>query len=58
MADDSVILTWNPTNWVTVILMAATGFVILGFIQKLVKRRRGNVVQMGATSSDASQQAA
>ncbi len=40
MANESVILTWNATNWVTVILMAAVGFFILGFIQKLVVKAR------------------
>lgn len=40
MPNDSVILTWNATNWVTVILMAAVGFFILGFIQKLVAKKR------------------
>jgi hypothetical protein len=37
-SNESVILTWNPVNWATVILMAATGFVILGLVQKLVKK--------------------
>lgn len=37
---EPVILTWNVTNWVTVILMAAVGFIILGFIQKLVVKKR------------------
>jgi hypothetical protein len=37
---EPVILTWNVTNWITVILMAAVGFIILGFIQKLVVKRQ------------------
>jgi len=28
------ILDWNVTNWVTVILMAAVGFFLLGLLQK------------------------
>lgn len=28
------ILTWNVTNWITVILMAAVGFFLLGLAQK------------------------
>lgn len=28
------ILTWNVENWITVILMAAVGFMVLGFAQK------------------------
>lgn len=37
---EPVILTWNVTNWITVILMAAVGFIILGFVQKLVVKNR------------------
>ena len=37
---EPVILTWNVTNWITVILMAAVGFIILGFVQKLVVKKR------------------
>jgi hypothetical protein len=42
MPNDSVVLTWTPTNWITVILMAATGFVLLGFVQKLVKKKQAS----------------
>lgn len=31
------IITWNVTNWVTVILMAAIGFFILGATTKFVQ---------------------
>lgn len=31
---DENIITWNPTNWITVVLMAAIGFTFLGFVQK------------------------
>jgi hypothetical protein len=31
---DEKILTWNATNWITVVLMAAVGFTFLGFVQK------------------------
>jgi hypothetical protein len=41
MADESVILTWNATNWITIILMAATGFFILGLGQKIYAKRSG-----------------
>lgn len=40
------IITWTPTNWVTVFLMAVGGFFILGLATKLVKKglaaRSGN----------------
>ena len=38
---DENILTWNVTNWVTVILMAAIGFAILGTIQKFIQKSQG-----------------
>lgn len=31
------IITWTPTNWVTVFLMAVGGFFILGLAVKSVK---------------------
>jgi hypothetical protein len=30
---NDTILTWNVTNWITVVLMAAVGFMLLGFVQ-------------------------
>jgi hypothetical protein len=41
MAAEDQILTWNVTNWVTVILMAAVGFFGLGLIQKWYSNRSG-----------------
>jgi hypothetical protein len=41
MANDSVILTWNATNWITIILMAATGFFVIGTAQKIYAKRSG-----------------
>lgn len=35
MAEGSeTILSWNFTNWITVLLMAAVGFFLLGLAQK------------------------
>ena len=53
MAEDSVILTWNVTNWVTVIIMAAAGFIVLGFIQKLVAKQRANAAATAASAAGA-----
>ena len=36
--DNSNIIAWNATNWVTVILMAAIGFALLGLVQKYVSK--------------------
>ena len=33
------IITWNVTNWITVILMAAIGFTLLGLGQKLYRSK-------------------
>lgn len=42
MPNESVILTWNATNWVTVVLMAAIGFFVLGLAQKLIANARSS----------------
>lgn len=48
------IIAWNVTNWVTVILMAAIGFFILGAILKWKSSRVGpstvNTTTAGAAS--------
>jgi hypothetical protein len=41
------IIAWNVTNWITVVLMAAIGFFILGAGLKW-KQSRGNI---GTTST-------
>jgi hypothetical protein len=35
------IITWNVTNWITVILMAAIGFALLGLGQNLWQSKFG-----------------
>jgi hypothetical protein len=39
MAEETII-SWNVTNWITVILMAAVGFALLGFAGKLIQKRK------------------
>lgn len=34
---NETILTWNVTNWITVILMAAVGFMVLGAASQAYK---------------------
>jgi len=41
-SNESVILTWNVPNWITVILMGATGFALIGFLQKLIAKQRAS----------------
>jgi hypothetical protein len=40
VASESTILSWNVTNWITVILMAAVGIALLAVIQKMVLSAR------------------
>ena len=37
---DENILTWNATNWITVLLMVAVGFFLLGTISKVIQQKR------------------
>ena len=37
---ESTIISWNPANWITVVLMVALGFVVLGAIAKVVQQKR------------------
>ena len=39
MAGESVIVTWNVTNWITIILMAAVGFFLIGLGMKFYQSR-------------------
>ena len=41
MESDNII-TWNLTNWITVVLMAAIGFFLLGIVQKLYQKKVGS----------------
>lgn len=38
MAEETI-LTWNVTNWVTVVLMAVLGVALLGAVVKIVKSK-------------------
>jgi hypothetical protein len=29
---DPVIISWNVTNWITIFLMAALGYAVVGFV--------------------------
>jgi hypothetical protein len=40
MPMDENIVTWNVTNWITVVLMVALGFVTLGWLQNLWASRQ------------------
>lgn len=38
---DENIVTWNVTNWITVVLMAAVGLGILALAQKYIASKKG-----------------
>jgi hypothetical protein len=40
MADENII-TWNVSNWITIVLMAAVGFGILAVVQKYIAAKKG-----------------
>lgn len=46
MAADENILSWNVTNWITVVLMAAIMFFALGLVQKYMQQ---HVAQNGGS---------
>jgi len=39
MAQETII-SWTPANWITVVLMVALGFVILGAISRIYQQRK------------------
>lgn len=42
MADSTgVILSWNPANWITVVLMVAIGIAALGAAARIYQQRSG-----------------
>jgi len=43
--DGETILTWSPANWITVVLMVALFYTILGAGIKVVKQLRANKQQ-------------
>ncbi len=43
MADTPVNIEWNPANWITVLLMVAIGFAVLGFLTRAWQQRSAPV---------------
>lgn len=39
MAEETII-SWTPANWLTVLIMVALGFAILGFVAQAIKQRQ------------------
>ena len=46
---ETVYISWNWPNWITIVLMAALGFVVLGFASSLwAKYGAGTAAAVGA----------
>ncbi len=39
---DPVVISWNATNWITVFLMAALGFAVVGFSVSAWKKHKAS----------------
>lgn len=37
---ESAIISWTPANWLTVVLMVALAFLIIGAIARIVQQRK------------------
>jgi hypothetical protein len=40
VAESSTLISWNPANWITVILMVALGFFIIGAAVKVYQQKK------------------
>jgi hypothetical protein len=40
--DGETIISWTPANWITILLMTALGFTILGAIAKIYQQRQAS----------------
>ena len=40
MAAERTILSWNFTNWITIVLMVAIGYALLAVLQKIVVKMK------------------
>ncbi len=38
--EQPTIISWNPANWITVVLMVTVFYLLIGMIAKIVQQRR------------------
>jgi hypothetical protein len=38
---ERTIISWNLPNWITILLMAAAGYAVLGLLAQLLKQQQG-----------------
>ncbi len=39
--NDENIISWNPANWITVVLMVVFGYAIIGMAAKIYQQKKG-----------------
>lgn len=40
MAENGVILSWNPANWITVVLMVVLAYAIIGAATRIYQQKK------------------
>lgn len=48
---EETILTWNVTNWITVVLMAALGFLLLALVAQVFHKVTGGKYASGGSTN-------
>lgn len=48
MADESNLISWTPANWITVVLMVALAYFILGAVVRMLRERQSKMAAAGA----------
>lgn len=49
-AVDTVNITWNVQNWITIVLMVALGYFVVSAIAALVRSRLGSITGIGGSN--------
>lgn len=44
---DRTLISWNLANWITVLLMAAAGYAVLGVVAQVFMQKGGGVASGG-----------
>ena len=44
---ERTIISWNLPNWITVVIMAALGYAVLGGVAQLIKQKNGSSGTVG-----------
>lgn len=44
---ERTIISWNLPNWLTIVLMAAAGYAVLGLIAQAIKKRDASAGSVG-----------